>query len=197
MLSYIPRSIRFWLIFVIVAAIAHILTTLWLAATPTTADFRRLAANLPSNKFSLLQTLTPETQRLPFMMPEAHYAVCPFDTSEGPVLLNVRLEDAGWVLSLHAADGSMVYYASGSDARETNLRLVLNPPGDQFLGLPVGGIGTGPEIPEMQLDHVKGVAILRAPLNGRSYAALAVNGLKRSKCRLIKRIARPQRTVAR
>ncbi|MEM7775770.1 MAG: hypothetical protein AAF732_09180 [Pseudomonadota bacterium] len=179
----LPRSIRLWLMFLIIVGISHIVTTFWLASGSSTTDFRALVTGLPSNRFSLLETLTPETQRLPFMIPESHYAVCPFDTSNGRVLLDVRLEDVGWILSLHAPDGTVIYYAPGAADRETNLRLVLKPPGGRFLGLPVGGVGPGPEIPEVQLENPKGVAILRVPLYGLSYAALAVNALKQSSCR--------------
>ncbi len=185
MAQFLPRSVRLWLIFLFVIAISHVLTTLWLAGTRTAADYERFIDGLPRNRFTVLQTLTPETQRLPFMMPEAHYAVCPFDTSRGRVLLNVTLDGPGWVLSLHAPDGSMIYYAPGSDGREVRLRLVLIPPGDQFLGMPVGGLGQGPELPEVPLAETRGVAILRVPLYGRSYAAIAVNALKRSSCELV------------
>lgn len=184
--SLIPRSVRLWLMFLFLVGISHVVTTFWLASAATTTDFRALTKDLPTNRFSLLETLTPETQRLPFMMPESHYSICPFDTSGGPVLLDVKLEDAGWILSLHAPDGTAIYYAPGAEARELNLRLVLNPPGDQFLGFPVGGIGPGRELPELQLDELTGVAVLRAPLYGRSYASIAVNSLKRSTCAAVR-----------
>lgn len=193
--SHVPSSLRLWLMFLLIIGISHILTTFWLASASTTSDFKKLTDGLPVNRFSLLETLSPETQRLPFMMPESHYAVCPYDTTDGPVLLDVKLDDAGWVLSLHAPDGTVVYFAPGSAQRELNLRLVLNPPGDQFLGFPVGGIGPGREIPELQLDDATGVAVLRAPLYGRSYGALAVNALKRSTCAAVR--VRPARTAER
>lgn len=192
---FIPRSLRLWLLFLAIAAVSHILATFWLASAKSTTDFLKLTEELPVNRFSLLQPISPETQPLPFMMPEAHYSVCPFDTSEGPVLLDVDLQDAGWILSLHAPDGTVIYFAPGVENRDLNLRLALMPPGDQFLGLPLSGGPGSIELPEVQLDEFEGVAILRAPLYGRSYAALAANALKRSSCRLVPRIPRPSRTA--
>ena len=179
---WIPLSLRIWSMFVVVAAISHIATTLWLASVETTDDFAELTASLTPNRFSVLETLTPETQRLPFMMPEAHYSVCPFDTRAGRVLLDVVLADAGWTLSLHAPNGTMVYYAPGNDSGPLNLKLVLNPPGDQFLGLPVSNLAGGIDIPELQTGFDTGVAVLRAPSYGQSYAAQSVNALKQSRC---------------
>ena len=88
-----PRRMLFWLTLAVVAAIAHIVTTLWLAAPRSGGGLRSFYSDLPRNAAQILPMLGPQTQKLPFMMPETLYAVCAFDIVDNPLRIHAELPE--------------------------------------------------------------------------------------------------------
>ncbi|MEM1306707.1 MAG: hypothetical protein AAGG99_04210, partial [Pseudomonadota bacterium] len=109
-----PRRPRTWLLFLLTIGLAHVVTVLVMARPGETAALGRLHAASPANAFNVLDPLTPANQPLPFLMPESVYAVCPFDVSTSPIRISALLPTEGWLLSLHALDGTSFYFAPGT-----------------------------------------------------------------------------------
>ncbi len=184
------RRVRTWVLLVFVSAIIHIATTLWLARPHDGQPFRKVFDELAKAQFTVLPEVTPATQRLPFLMPEAHYAICPFELTDRSLAINATLFDVGWVLSLHGLDGQSFYYAPGSDDGPLQVRLHVVPPGEELNGVETSMTGRARQIPQVISPAPKGLAVLRAPINARAYAGRAVRDLQKSACR---RIGLPQR----
>ena len=162
---------RLLLIFILVAAIVHVLETFLAVNDQRNAAYARLARELPHNTMTIADPVTPEHQALPFLAPDAHYAFCPFETNNSPMHVNALLPDLGWTIGIYAPDGSGIYFAAASADRETIIDLSIIPSDDRFLGLPAETPGR-PGIDNQQtIAAPKGLIVVRAPDKGAPYRA--------------------------
>lgn len=166
------------------AAILHILATL---ATPhliPASGYGRLAGALPENRMLILPAVTPDEQPLPFMAPDARYAVCRFDTSEGAVNISAVLPDPGWVLALFSPDGDNFFTSVASPERRPEVTLLIVPGDDNWRS---GGSTAGPGVAvtrdaTLTIPANEGIAVIRAPDRGDAYQPRAMADLKRAQC---------------
>lgn len=166
------------------AAILHILATL---ATPhliPTSGYGRLAGDLPENTMQVLPAVTPTTQPLPFLSPDARYAICRFDTRDGAVSLSATLPDPGWVLALFSPAGDNFFTSVASPERRPEVSILLVPGDDSWRT----GAASGPGVAVTQdatltIPANEGIAIIRAPDRGEAYLPRAMAELKRASCR--------------
>ena len=173
---------RLLLAALVAAGIVHIITTLTAAESDSSRGIARLSRDLPANQVVFLPPVTTNAQPLPFLSPDARYALCSFDASASLIRLRATLPESGWSLSLHAPDGGNFYFVPGIDGRETNVELMLRPPGGRFLANTVEIVRGGQVIPEVQLAYTQGLAILKAPIKGLAYRRLADEQLGTFEC---------------
>lgn len=186
-MSALRRLASAALVFAMIAGLVHILTTFWLAQPEPAPRIVKLSKNLPVNQLTVLDALRPDNQPVAFMMPEAHYAVCPFDLRRNPLRISAWLPDRGWIFSLHTLTGDGFYFAPGSSAQPITIELNLLPPGE-----PLNGLELAARIEDMQIANViapdtRGVAVIRASLRGKAYAARVLPELLRTNCRPVGR----------
>jgi uncharacterized membrane protein len=154
----------------VAGAIVHIVATLNGANFAQSRAFTALASDLPVNQVVFQPAITPETQPLPYFAPGSLYAYCRFDASTARIRVNAVLPEAGWSLSLYTPKGENFYYVAGTDVRETDVKLVLVPPGNIFVdAAPANTPDAGPVVPRVQLPDAEGLMILRAPIKGFAY----------------------------
>lgn len=167
----------------VAVAILHICATLAAPHLATAPAFSRLAPSLPLNTMKLLPPVTRAAQPLPFLGPDARYAMCRFDTSRNPVALSAELPEPGWTLAIYTPAGDNIYVASGQAGQPTNPAIKLVPSGDLFTGLTPEARGLAPS-PQQQLTFAvrKGVAVVRAPERGEAYRALTEAALAKASC---------------
>jgi uncharacterized membrane protein len=153
----------------VAGAIIHILVTLSAAQFKEGASYKALARDLPVNQVAFAPTITAKSQPLPFFNADMLYSYCRYDASRARIRVDATLPDAGWNLSLFTPKGENFYFVSGSDDRQTDIKLVLAPPGNVFAhGSPE--VAKGKQfIPVVKLPHVRGLIILRAPIKGHAY----------------------------
>lgn len=165
------------------AAILHILATL---ATPhliPTSGYGRLADDLPENKMQILPPVAPDAQPLPFLSPDARYAVCRFDTRDGAVSLSAMLPEPGWVLALFSPAGDNFFTSVASPERRAEVSILLVPGDDTWRS---GAPGAGAAVTQedtLTIPANEGIAIIRAPDRGEAYRPRAMAELKRASCR--------------
>jgi uncharacterized membrane protein len=164
----------------VAAAIVHILITLLAAGLNTSSAYQRLAARLPVNRMVVLAPASPGTQLLPFQTPDVRMAVCRFDASDGPVTLRAALPEAAWTLSLYAPTGEAFYAMSGQEQRRITVGLVLVPPGDRFTAATTGASASSAA--EVPLPVRAGLAIIRAPTNGRAFGPFLERDITAASC---------------
>lgn len=153
----------------VAGGIIHILVTLSSAQIREATAYKVLAKGLPVNQVAFGTPITDKAQPLPFFSPDALYSYCRYDASTSRIRVTAKLPEVGWSLSLHAPGGQNFYFVPGTSDRETEVRLILEPPGNVFaLGTTeVGGASQG--IPVIKLPHVRGLIILKAPIKGLAY----------------------------
>ena len=153
----------------VAAAIIHILVTLSSAQIAEATAYKVLSKGLPINQVAFGKPITAKDQPLAFFSPDALYSFCRYDASTARIGVSAKLPDVGWSLSLHTPKGQNFYYVPGSSDRDTNIKLILEPPGNVFaLGTTeVGSDNQG--IPVIKLPDVHGLIILKAPIKGLSY----------------------------
>jgi uncharacterized membrane protein len=168
----------------IAAGILHICATLAAPYLTAASAFSRLAPGLPVNKFQVLHAITPDTEPLPFLSPDARYAMCRFDARNGPVSVDAVLPaDPGWMLAVMAPQGDNLYASASAPGRETPISLVLVPSEEHFLGVTPEARGIARDVqPPTVVAATQGIVIVRGPDMGRAYRPAVEAALKKASC---------------
>ena len=166
----------------VLAAIVHICTTFLVPQLYRADAYSRLARSLPGNAFVILPQAQPKEQVLPFQLPDARYAVCRFDLTPGPLSIQAVLPEPGWSLSLYSPAGEG-FYAYPANERRSTLNLILLPAGDRFLGHVNDARHQDAEQSQISSPATRGLAVIRAPLKGRTFVAQTERDLAQAKCR--------------
>jgi uncharacterized membrane protein len=162
---------RLMMIFILVAAIVHVVKTFLAVNDQRNSAYTQLAGELPHNTMTITDPVVPGHQPLPFLSPEARYAFCPFETDSSPLRVRALLPDLGWTIGIYAPDGTGIYFAAASADRETRIDLSLIPSEDRFLGLPAETPGRPTTGNEQTIAAPKGLIVVRAPDKGGPYRA--------------------------
>jgi uncharacterized membrane protein len=168
----------------VAAGVLHICATL--AAPYLTADsaYNRLAPALPINRMRVLPEVAPGSEPLPFLSPDARYALCRFDTSAGPVTVTAILPpDPGWMLSVISPQGDNIYVSASTPGRPTPITLALVPSEEHFLGVTPEARGVARDAdPPVALAAKHGIVVIRAADHGAAYQRDADATLSAARC---------------
>jgi uncharacterized membrane protein len=169
---------------IVVSGILHICATLAAPSFAGRSAVQRIADGLPVNTMRLLAPVSPTSQPLPFLAPDAHFAMCRFETSGGQVLLKAVLPEPGWVLSVYAQDGTSLFSATPEPGRRVELLLQFVPSDERFMGLTLEARGSMQEQsqPPVTIAAQNGLAVVRAPDKGFAYVASTMAELAKSTC---------------
>lgn len=171
----------------IAGVMIHIAATLYGANIAQSRAFNALAGKLPLNQVVFADGVTPDNQPLPFFAPGSFYSYCRYDASTSRVRLSATLPGVGWSLSLYTPKGENFYFVAGTDVRETDVKLILVPPGNLFVdAAPANTPETGPVIPRVELPEAEGLAILRAPIKGFAFRRQADEQRGAFRCRSLR-----------
>jgi uncharacterized membrane protein len=174
---------RFFVAIPAAAGVVHILATLAAMNDTAHSAFALLKPALPVNKMAILPPVAPGQQPLPFLSPDARYAICHFDTANGPVAVSAKLPDHGWTIGIFNPDGSSAYFAAASPGRATSIALTIVPADDRFMGLTpeAKGIINAGQAP-LTVAAREGLIVVRAPDRGLAYRAESEAGLMQASC---------------
>jgi len=163
---------------VLLAGIVHICATLAAPLLSSRPAYLLVRDKLPANRMVVLPPQNPGNQLLPYVSPHMLYAVCRYDLSGGPVIVTATVADAGWALSLHAAQGDNFYVMPGQPLRRTDVSLLVIPSG------PEGALIQKRDTAETPIvsPTSEGLIVLRAPLRGLAWSAEAEAVLQRATC---------------
>lgn len=163
--------------------ILHILTTFASPQLATATAYDRLADVLPLNRMQVLPPITPDMQPLPFMVADARYAMCRFDSTDKPITLTASLPSPGWTLTLYSNDGESIYSAIAQPGRRIEISLQLVPTEERFIGVtPAANNDMPQETSTLTVTAARGIAVLRAPDVGLSYRQRNEAELRRATC---------------
>lgn len=182
-LSTLRPDIRLVLAALSAMGILHICATLAAPHLMGRSAYDRLTPLLPVNEKVVFPPITPDNHPIPYLTPDVRYAMCRYDTANGPVAIEAELPGRGWSLALHAPEGDNLYAATGEDARITSLRLRILPTHDRFTGLTPEALGIADTSDKPQeMKSGRGIVVLRAPDKGRAYSVATELGLRQFRC---------------
>jgi uncharacterized membrane protein len=168
----------------VAAGILHICATLAAPYLTAASAYSRLAPGLPVNRMQLVNVAAPGAEPLPFMSPDARYAMCSFDTSGGPVTVASTLPpDLGWSLSVVTPQGDNIYATASVPSRPTPVSIVLVPSEEAFLGVTPEARGIARDVqPPTPFSATRGIVVVRGPDKGFSYERHVEAVLKDARC---------------
>jgi uncharacterized membrane protein len=168
----------------VAAGILHICATLAAPYLTAASAYSRLAPALPINKMQVLADIAPGGEPLPFLSPDARYALCRFDTSRGPVSVEATLPpDPGWMLAVVSPQGDNLYASASTPGRPTPITLALVPSEEHFLGVTPEARGIARDVqPPVPIAATRGIVVLRGPDEGFSYRREVEAALAAASC---------------
>jgi uncharacterized membrane protein len=166
------------------AGIVHIVATLGVPALSAGNAIEKLRQALPVNRMVILAPPSPGREPLPFLIPDALYAVCRYDLAGQPLQVTAALIHVGWSLSLHTAQGDNFYAMPAQPTRRDPVALTVIAGGDksEFSPTPrrIGASDTTITAPASE-----GLIIVRAPLKGLAWRREAEAALGRASCQSV------------
>lgn len=158
-------------------------------STPFTAPgsaYQRLRDILPVNRVHVIQPQVSANQVLPFVQPDALYAMCRFDLAVDSLRVVATLPEPGWTLSLHSMQGDNFYAMAGQQKR-TDVTFVVVPGGERGLDVGSAPRRLGGVDLQVMSPTLEGVVVVRAPLKGLAYRQETEALLSRTACSTVKR----------
>lgn len=170
------------LLALVLAGLIHIFAVMALPYLAPKDAWARLVPLGPPNTMIQLPAPTPAHQVLPMEAPDMRYAFCRFDLAKGPVSLKAVIPDDLWLIAFYTPQGDNFYTAAGADMKAGRINLII---AGENQDVPEAS----PDAPEEADEAVvvkspvpEGIALIRAPLAGQSYAAQAGDALKATYC---------------
>ena len=166
----------------VAGGLLHIVTTLSVPFAATASAYKRVAATVPANKMVVLPPATVAKQPLPFLSPEARFAICRFDLADGPVAVSATLPERGWLLTVHTTIGDVFYAAPGQDVRSMEVSFRLVPAAERLLGILPGGRSMDGDGTSISAPTRQGIVLLRAPVSGEAFGERIEKTLAQASC---------------
>lgn len=167
---------------VLLAAFIHIVAVLTLPYLAPQNAWARVSALSEPNRMVVLPAASPSHQSLPLMAPDVRYSVCRFDLSDGPIRLSTQILDGLWSISFYTPRGENFYAITGRELKRNRIEIIISTQNEV-------GVKAGASLLDEIEDLVvvdspvrEGIAMIRAPLLGPSYAAQTEAALKRGAC---------------
>lgn len=171
-----------WLIATIFCAgIVHILAVFSVPYLATRDAWARVSSVSENNQLYLLPVAN-ENPILPYMLPDVAYAICRYDLNNNNVLIHTALADSTWNIAISDRYGQNFYFISGAEAKRRELRLLLVPRDRLSEEASTEHSEEGDEQIIVVTPNTTGLAVIRAPLRGASFAGDTVNILQGAKC---------------
>jgi uncharacterized membrane protein len=164
--------------------ILHLSTTLAVPLIGPGMAYQKLRELLPANTMVVVAPARPGQQLLPFLMPDAYYAICRYSLAGDAVSIIAPSLDLGWTLSLHTPHGDNFYVIPGQQLRTAVLSLVIVPGAEKSGDLMPAATrrAATPSEDQIASPSEEGLIIIRAPLKGLAWKGEAEAALARAKC---------------
>jgi len=177
------RTIAFNVLAVILlAAFIHITAVLSMPYLAPKNAWARISALSDANRMIVLPAASPSHQTLPLMAPDVRYSVCRFNLEEGPVRLSTQILDDLWSIAFYTPSGENFYAITGRELKRSRIEIIIST--QNQVGVKAGA-SLLDEIEDLIVVDTPvrhGIAVIRAPLLGPSYAAQTDAALRRGSC---------------
>jgi len=166
------------------AGLIHVLAVLGVPYLASRDGWSRLGEMSDENQIYLLPIAAADAP-LPFMAPDIAYAFCRFNLTARNVLLQTELGDATWSIAVSGRRGENFYFISGAEAKRRELRMLLVPRARLAEEASTERSEEGDEQIIVITPDMTGVAVIRAPVRGPSFAKDNINALQSAQCQTV------------
>jgi uncharacterized membrane protein len=174
-----------WMLAVLFCAgMIHVLAVFGVPYVASRDAWARLSAISGENQLYLLPIAAADTP-LPYMAPDIAYAFCRFNLASNNVSLQTELGDASWSIAVSGRHGENFYFISGAEAKRRELRLLLVPRARLAQEASTERSEEGDEQIIVITPDMEGIAVIRAPVRGPSFANDAINALQSAQCQRV------------
>lgn len=166
----------------LLSALIHLAVVLSLPSLAPKSAWARVSALTDPNRMVVLPAASPAHQSLPLMAPDVRYAVCRFNLEEGPVQLSTQILDGLWLITFYTPGGENFYAITGRELKRSQIEFIISR--KDKLGFKAGA-SLLDDIEDLVLVDSpvrEGIAVIRAPLLGPSYAQQTEAALGRGTC---------------
>jgi len=166
----------------VLASIIHLLAVLALPSLAPRSAWQRLSALGEPNEMVILPAASPSHQSLPLMAPDVRYAICRYDISDGPVRLTTQILDDFWIIAFYTPAGQNFYTISGGELKRDKIEIIISTKREAIFEVGANILDDVDDVVVVATPERQGVAMIRAPLAGPSYAGRIENALKQGSC---------------
>jgi len=170
------------LVIIVLAAFIHITAVLSMPYLAPKNAWARISALSDANRMFVLPAASPSHQSLPLMAPDVRYSVCRFNLNEGPVRLSTQILDDLWSIAFYTPSGDNFYAITGRELKRSRIEIIISTQNQV-------GVKAGASLLDEIEDLIvvdspvrEGIAVIRAPLLGPSYAVQTEAALRRGAC---------------
>ena len=167
---------------IFLAAFIHIVAVLSLPYLAPKNAWARVTALTDENQMIVLPAASPSHQSLPLMAPDVRYGVCRFNLDNGPVRLSTQILDDLWSIAFYTPSGENFYAITGRELKRSQIEIIISTQNEV-------GVKAGASLLDEIEDLIvvdspvrEGIALIRAPLLGPSYAAQTEAALQQGSC---------------
>lgn len=160
----------------------HFATVFTVTYAVPRSDLAALAGLGPLNALMVLPPVTPESQPLPYMMPDTRYAICRYDIAKSPLVLRATFGDDDWSIALYDPNGDNVYVVTGADLDRREIELLLTSKQDGLASPLSTSKDAAATSVTVGLASRTGVAIISAPMAGAAFASSVERLLLQASC---------------
>lgn len=171
----------------LLGGIVHITATFAVPLVSSGHAFSKLRDTLPVNRMVVLPPLAPGKQPLPYLAPDALYAMCRYDVSVDSLIVTVAMVHAGWTLSLHTPQGDNFYVMPAQETRRGDISLTVIPSAERLGEFVAAPRRVSAQETQVASPSWEGLVVVRAPLKGLAWRAEAEAALRRATCTPVKR----------
>lgn len=166
----------------LLAAFIHIVAVLSLPYLAPKNAWARVSALSEPNRMFVLPAASPSHQSLPLMAPDVRYAICRFNLTDGAVRLSTQILDGLWSITFYTPSAVNFYAITGQELKRNRIEIIIST--ENELGVKAGAslLDEIEDLVVVDSPVREGIAVIRAPLLGPSYAAQTEAALRRSAC---------------
>lgn len=166
---------------VILSLVVHISAVLAIPYLSENDAYRRLYKFTEVNQMRVVKEITPGNQLWTFHPPDMKFAVCRYDLTKAPVLVDFVLLREYWSVALYDDQGRNFYAADGFDLRRERSSLLLLGPDD---------VKTDENALAISVPSMTGILVLRAPVDNQVMAPRIDRALEAAKCEQLRNAKR-------
>ncbi len=161
----------------LLSLIVHISMVLAIPYLSENDAWRRMLNFTQANEMLVIKDLKEGNQLWAFHAPDIKYAICRYDITRAPVLVNFKILRGYWSVAIYDDEGRNFYAADGFDLLRPEMSLML---------LGSDDVKKNENALPIMVPTDQGIVVIRAPLDNQVLKSQVFDTLNQAKCEQLK-----------